>query len=88
MNKDGLPDLITGKRFFGHQGKDPGGLEPAVLYWFELQRDNNNKPSWKRHLIDDNSGIGLQVVIEDLNDDGKKDIINANKKGVILFLQD
>ena len=88
MNKDGLPDLITGKRFFGHQGKDPGGLEPAVLYWFELQRDNNNKPSWKRHLIDDDSGIGLQVVIDDLNNDGKQDIINSNKKGVILFLQD
>ena len=87
MNKDGLPDLITGKRFFAHLGKDPGGLEPAVLYWFELQRDKDNKPYWIKHLIDEDSGVGLQVVIDDLNDDGKPDIINSNKKGVIFFLQ-
>lgn len=88
MNDDGLPDLVTGKRFFAHQGKDPGGLEPAVIYWFELQRDDQKKPRWIPHLIDDNSGVGLQVVIEDLNDDGKPDIINSNKKGVIYFLQE
>lgn len=88
LNGDKLPDLITGKRFFAHQGKDPGGLEPAVLYWFELQRDENNAPFWNRHLIDDDSGVGLQVVIEDLNNDGKLDIINSNKKGVIYFLQE
>ncbi|MCF6223809.1 MAG: VCBS repeat-containing protein [Flavobacteriaceae bacterium] len=88
MNKDGLPDIITGKRFFAHQGKDPGGLDPAVLYWYELQMDEDNNPSWIPHLIDDNSGAGLQVVIDDLNNDGKLDIINSNKKGVIYFLQD
>lgn len=88
MNGDNLPDLITGKRFFAHQGKDPGGLEPPVLYWFELQRDTQNQPQWVRHLIDDESGVGLQVVIEDLNGDGKLDILNANKKGVIYFLQE
>ncbi len=87
LNGDGLPDLITGKRFFAHQGKDPGGLEPVVLYWFELQRDKASNPYWIPHLIDDQSGAGLQVVIEDLNDDGLPDIINSNKKGVIFFLQ-
>ncbi len=85
MNADGLPDLITGKRFFAHQGKDPGGLEPAVLYWFELQQDKNKQPKWIRHLIDDDSGAGLQVVVEDINGDGKLDILNSNKKGVICF---
>jgi len=88
MNEDGLPDLITGKRYFGHQGKDPGGLEPAVIYWFELQRDEQKQATWIPHLIDDNSGVGLQVVIEDLNEDGKPDIINSNKKGIIYFLQE
>ena len=88
INHDGLPDLVTGKRFFAHQGKDPGGRMPPVIYWLELRRDENNQPSWIKHLIDDDSGIGLQVVMDDLNGDGKMDIINANKKGVIYFLRD
>ena len=88
MNGDGLPDLITGKRFYAHQGKDPGGKELAVLYWFEFSRDENNHPKWIPHLIDDNSGAGLQVVIVDINKDGKPDILNANKKGIIYFLQE
>ncbi len=87
MNKDGLPDLITGKRFFAHQGKDPGGLEPALLYWIEMSRDKDLHPYWNFHLIDDDSGAGLQVVIDDMNEDGLPDIINSNKKGVIYFQQ-
>ena len=88
INADDLPDFVTGKRYFAHLGKDPGGLEPAVLYWFELQRKENNQPHWVSHLIDDQSGVGLQVVVEDLNDDGKLDIISSNKKGVHCFLQE
>ena len=88
INNDGLPDFITGKRHFAHNGKDPGGTEVAVLYWFEFQRDKKNNPQWVPHLIDDNSGVGLHVVIHDLNGDGKLDIINSNKKGVIYFLQE
>jgi hypothetical protein len=85
INDDGLPDLITGKRYFAHNGKDPGGHEPAMLYWYELTRDGQNNPVWIRHLIDDQSGVGLQVVVQDIIGDNKKDILIANKKGVILF---
>ena len=87
VNKDGLPDLITGKRFFAHQGQGPGGLEPAVLYWFELLKDGKQKPVWVRHLIDDTSGVGIQCVAEDMNKDGLLDIVIANKNGVFYFEQ-
>ena len=87
VNKDGLPDLITGKRFFAHQGKGPGGLEPAVLYWFELLKDGKQKPVWIKHLIDDTSGVGIQFVTEDMNKDGWLDIVIANKNGVFYFEQ-
>ncbi len=85
MNEDGLPDLITGKRFFAHNGKDPGGTDPQVIYWFELSRDENDKPFWIPHLIDDSSGVGLQVIVEDINGDGMQDILIANKKGIFFF---
>lgn len=87
VNKDGLPDLVTGKRFFSHQGRGPGGLEPAVLYWFELLKDGKQKPVWVRHLIDDTSGVGIQFVTEDMNKDGLPDIVVGNKNGVFYFEQ-
>ncbi|WP_152268655.1 FG-GAP repeat domain-containing protein [Agriterribacter humi] len=88
VNGDGLPDFITGKRFFSHQGKGPGGLEPAVLYWFELLKDGKNRPVWARHLIDNNSGVGIQFITEDMNKDGKPDIVIGNKNGVYYFEQE
>lgn len=87
VNNDGTPDFITGKRFYSHQGRGPGGQEPAVLYWFELVKDASNKPQWIRHSIDDNSGVGIQFVAEDMNGDGKVDIIIGNKKGLFYFEQ-
>lgn len=88
VNGDGLPDLVTGKRYFAHNGHDPGGHEPAVLYWFEYQLDENNQPAWIPHQIDDNSGAGLNLVVEDISGDGLPDIITANKKGVFFFEQE
>ena len=35
LNGDGIKDIITGKRYWAHNSKDPGGKDPAVLYWFE-----------------------------------------------------
>jgi len=87
INLDGLPDLVTGKRFFAHQGTGPGGMEPAVLYWFELLKDGRNKPVWVRHLIDDTSGVGIQFVTHDMNTDGLPDIVIGNKNGVFYFEQ-
>jgi len=85
INNDGHPDLITGKRHFAHNGKDPGAFEPSVLYWFEFKPGKT--PQWIPHLIDDHSGVGLQVVTTDINHDGRIDIIVSNKNGVFYFEQ-
>jgi hypothetical protein len=85
INGDGHPDLITGKRYFAHNGGDPGGLEPAVLYWFEYKP--GKVPHWIPHEIDDNSGVGTNIVVRDINNDGLTDIIISNKKGVFFFEQ-
>jgi hypothetical protein len=83
VNGDGYPDLVTGKRYYAHNGEDPGAHEPADLYWFEFKP--GAQPEWIPHLIDDDSGVGLQVLVQDLNGDGLKDIIVSNKKGVFFF---
>lgn len=86
INGDGNPDLVTGKRFWAHNGNDPGGDEPAVLFWYELQIENG-RPTWHPHQIDHDSGMGTQFEIADVNRDGLLDIVTANKKGVFYFEQ-
>jgi hypothetical protein len=87
INGDGLKDIITGKRYWAHG--PTGDVEadaPAVLYWFELRRDKTAGVQFIPHKIDDDSGVGTQVIAKDLNGDGVPDIIVANKKGVFLHL--
>lgn len=83
LNGDGRPEYITGKRFLAHHGRDPGDADPAILLWFEHMP--GQPPYWKEHLIDNDSGSGLNIVAMDMNGDGKTDIVVANKNGVFLF---
>jgi HEAT repeat protein len=87
INGDGLPDIVTGKRFWAHREGDEGIDDPAVLCWFEMKRDGG-KPSWIRHDIDFDSGVGLHFQVVDINGDGLLDIVTSNKKGVYVFLQE
>ena len=86
INQDGLPDFVTGKRYWAHGGHDPGGDQPALMYWFELTRENG-RPVWIPHLFDHDSGVGTQFEVVDMNDDGLLDVITSNKKGTHLFVQ-
>jgi hypothetical protein len=38
LNGDGQLDFITGKRYFAHNGGDPGERDPMGLYWYEFRR--------------------------------------------------
>jgi HEAT repeat protein len=87
LNRDGLPDLVTGKRFWAHREGDEGIDDPAVVCWFELRREGG-KPSWIRHDVDDASGVGLHFQIADLDGDGLLDLATSNKKGVYIFVQE
>lgn len=87
INADGQPDLVTGKRYWAHNGHDPGAREPAVLMWFEFRREGG-RPTWTPHEIDHDSGIGTQFVVTDINNDKKLDIVTSNKKGTFVFTQE
>jgi hypothetical protein len=87
LNSDGLPDFVTGKRFWAHGPKgdiDPNA--PAVVFWYELQR-KDGKPIWIPHEVDHDSGVGTQFEVADVNGDGLLDIVTSNKKGVYYFEQ-
>jgi hypothetical protein len=87
INDDGLLDFVTGKRWWAHGPKgDVGADQPAVMCWFELQRENG-KPVWTRHQFDHDSGVGTQFEVADVNGDKLLDVVTSNKKGVYYFEQ-
>ncbi len=86
MDGDGLKDIVTGKRFWAHGTHgDADPNSPAVLYWFKLVRGKDHSAEFVPYLIDDNSGIGTQVVAARASDKKYPDVVVGNKKGTFVF---
>jgi hypothetical protein len=87
MDKDGLTDFVTGKRFWAHgkDGPDPESNAAAVLYWFRLTRPAKGQAEFIPHLIDDDSGVGTQVSVGYVSNRKYPDVVVGNKKGVFVF---
>jgi hypothetical protein len=90
VDGDGIPDYITGKRYWSHQegytDADPHGA--PVLYWFRTVR-NPKAPGGAEfvpELIHNRSGVGSMFSAVDLNKDGALDIIPSGAGAPFHFL--
>ena len=83
LTGDGQPELVTGKRYYAHNGNDPGGQEPPCLFYYTWDGD---EAAFTRHVVDQGRvGTGLQIVAQDLNGDGRVDLAVAGKSGTYLL---
>lgn len=83
LTGDGNPELITGKRYYAHNGRDPGGEEMPCLYYYTWDFDAQE---FTRHTIEEGHvGTGLQIVAEDLDGDGDTDLAVAGKSGTYVL---
>jgi FG-GAP-like repeat len=86
LNADGQLDLIAAKRYFGRTGNDPAEREPMGIYWYQFRPGPKGGVEWIRHLVDygGRAGGGLQMIVDDLDGDGDRDIITAGKTGLFV----
>jgi putative membrane-bound dehydrogenase-like protein len=85
MDGDGIKDIITGKRYFAHNGNDPGAHQLPLLVWFKTIRDAGGV-RFEPHVIDKTAGVGTQLTVEDINGDKRPDIIVGNKRGTVVLI--
>jgi hypothetical protein len=80
IDGDGEPELITGKRYRGHNGNDPGSYDPVVLFSYKISKTG----VFTRSTISMNgtASAGTQIIAEDLDHDGDIDLATAGKLGV------
>ena len=84
FDKDGRMDFITGKRFWAHMGNDPGERDPALAVIFYNRKDGDGV-RWEPEVIDNDSGVGCQVLAVDLDGDGRLEFAAGSKKGVHII---
>jgi len=81
MDLDGREDLIAGKRHLGHDGRDPGELEPLRVYWY---RFDDGAGEWSRHEIHFGGAVGMDLDPKavDLDGDGDIDLLAPARCGL------
>lgn len=85
LDGDGVDELVTGKRFRAHNGKDPGAGDPPLLCYYDVDFSTGRMT---RHDIERGRvGTGLQIAQGDFNGDGKVDLAVAGKSGTYALLQ-
>jgi dienelactone hydrolase len=81
IDGDGRKDLVTGKRFLGHDGKDPGENDPLQTQWYAFDKKTK---TWTCNLMSfgGTCGIDLDSSCADVDQDGDIDILAPARCGL------
>ncbi len=84
LDGDGKIEIIAGKRFQGHEGKDPGENEPLGVFSYQFQPSTR---TWQRRVISlhPSCALDLDPKCVDIDADGDLDIIAPARSGLCLI---
>ena len=87
IDGDGVPELITGKRFMAHNGGDPDEYGHLGIYYYDFTPGPD--VVFKKYVIayDTDISVGLNVEAVDLDGDGDLDLVTTGKWGGPVILE-
>ncbi|MCL2096274.1 MAG: VCBS repeat-containing protein [Oscillospiraceae bacterium] len=90
IDNDGEPELITGARYFAHNGRAPGEHNPIGTYIFKIKKMPSGEIIFDKNTLDYGpaetaSGVGIYFWLEDLTGNKYKDIVAPGKEGLYIF---
>jgi hypothetical protein len=98
LTGDGKPELITGKQLLAHNGGDVGALEPSFVFYYDIDGGKfrrhilswtNLEPLFREagHAPPPTNviGVGMRLSVEDLDQNGKLDVVVACRSGLYVF---
>lgn len=85
IDGDGVPELITGKRYLAHCGHDPGEYDDLGIYYFKWTGSGFAKQVIAYGPPGEGAGCGIQFALADLRGAGRLDVIAPGKDGLQVF---
>ena len=81
LDGDGRNEVVAGKRYMAHDGRDPGAFDPLMVCAYDYQPESR---SWRRRVISRGwqVGFGLDPKLVDLDGDQDLDLICPGRSGL------
>ena len=85
IDGDGACELVTGKRYRAHKGRDPGAHDDYGIYYFKWTGENFAKQVIDYGAKRETTGLGIYFDMADMTGNGFPDIVAPGKDGLYIY---